>query len=79
MPYILLVAGLLIGGYALYHFLRKASKDQAQKVLLTLAIGLMLVMIFVMILTGKLPIAAILTAVLIPLCVQLYRVFNRGE
>ena len=78
MPYVLLIFGLLIGGHALYKFLRRASKDEAQKVLLSLAIGLMLVMIFVMIISGRLPIAAVLTAVLIPLVVQLYRVFNKG-
>jgi hypothetical protein len=77
MPYVLLIFGLLISGCALYKFLRRASKDEAQKVLLSLAIGLMLVMIFVLIITGRLPIAAILTAVLIPLVVQLFKIFNR--
>jgi len=77
MPYILLIFGVLIGGYALYHFLRRASKDEAQKLLLSLAIGLVLVMIFVMILGGRLPIAGILTAVLIPLVAMLYKVFNK--
>ena len=79
MPYILLIFGLLIGGYALYKFLRRATKDEAQKLLLSLAIGLMLVIIFALIIGGRMPIAAILTAVLIPLVVQLYRVFNKSK
>lgn len=79
MPYILLVLGVLIGGYALYHFLRKATKDQAQKALLSMAVALVVLLVFVMIITGRLPIAAILAVVLIPLVVQLYRVFNRGD
>ena len=79
MPYILLIFGVLIGGYALYKFLHRASKDEAQKVLLFLAIGLLTLLIFVLILGGKLPIAAILAALLIPLIAQLYRVFNRNN
>jgi hypothetical protein len=67
----------LIGGYALYKFLRRSTKDEARKLLLSLAIGLLALMIFVLILVGKLPIAAILAAVLIPLIAQLYRVFNK--
>lgn len=75
MPFILLIFGVLIGGYALYVFLRRASKDQAQKVLISLAIGLMVLIIFMMILTGRLPIAGILAAILIPLIAKLYGLF----
>lgn len=76
MPFILLIFGVLIGGYALYYFLRRASKDQAQKVLLSLAIGLMVLMIFMMILVGRLAIAGILAAVLIPLVAKLYSLLS---
>jgi hypothetical protein len=69
----------LIGGYALYKFLRRSTKDEARKLLLSLAIGLLALMIFVLILVGKLPIAAILAAVLIPLIAQLYRVLNKNN
>ena len=79
MPFLLLIFGLLIGGYALYSFLRKASKDQAQKVLLSLAIAFVLLMIFVMILIGKLPIAGVLAAVLIPLVAKLYQIFSKTK
>ena len=79
MPYILLIFGILIGGYALYCFLRRASKDEAQKVLLSLAIGLVILLIFVLILSGRLPIAGILAAVLIPLVAKLYSVFNKNK
>jgi peptidoglycan/LPS O-acetylase OafA/YrhL len=79
MPFILLVFGVLIGGYALYKFLRRSTKDEARKLLLSLAIGLLALMIFVLILVGKLPIAAILAAVLIPLIAQLYRVLNKNN
>lgn len=79
MPYILLVFGILIGGYALYKFLRRATREEAQKVLLSLAIGLVVLLIFVLILTGRLPIAAILTAVLIPLIAKLYSVLGKDK
>lgn len=79
MPFILLIFGLLIGGYALYKFLRRSTKDEAQMALLSMAIGLIVLLIFVMIIVGKLPIAAILTAVLIPLAAQLFRVLNKGK
>ncbi len=79
MPYLLLIFGILIGGYALYKFLRRSTKDEARKVLLSLAIGLVLLMIFMMIITGRLPIAGILTAVLIPLVAKLYGVLNKSK
>jgi len=79
MPFILLIFGLLIGGYALYRFLRRSTKDEAQKLLLSLAIGLCVLLIFVLILTGRLPIAAILAAVLTPLVAKLYGVLNKGK
>ena len=72
MAYILLIFGVLIGGYALYVFLRRASREQARAVLLSLAIGITILLIFVLILSGRLVIAAILTAVLIPLLAKLY-------
>jgi nicotinamide riboside transporter PnuC len=72
VPYILLIFGILIGGYALYYFLRRASKDEAQKVLLSVATGLTILIIFVLILIGRLPIAAILAAILIPMVAKLY-------
>ena len=77
MPYILLIFGILIGGYALYKFLRRSTKEEAQKVLLSVVIGLITLFIFVLILMGKFPIAAILAAVLIPLVAKLYSVFNK--
>lgn len=79
MPYVLLILGLVIGGYALYHFLRKADKDQAQKLLLSFAIGLCLLLVFVMIIIGKLPIAAVLAAIMIPMVVKLYSLFNKKK
>jgi Kef-type K+ transport system membrane component KefB len=77
MPFLLLIFGISLGGYALYKFLRRSTKDEAQKLLLSLAIGLCLLLIFVMILVGKLPIAAILAAVLIPLISKLHSVLNK--
>lgn len=77
MPYILLIFGIAIGGYALYKFLRKATKEESQKALLSLAIGLCLILIFATILIGKLPIAAILAAIMIPLVTKLYGLFNK--
>lgn len=79
MPIILLIFGVLIGGYALYKFLRRSTKEEAKKALLSLAIGFVVFLIFVMIVVGKLPIAAILTAVLIPLVAQLYRVVYKRK
>jgi uncharacterized Tic20 family protein len=79
MPYLLLIFGVMLGGYALYKFLRRSTKDEAKKVLLSLAIGLIVLLIFVLILVGKLPIAGILAAVLIPLVTKLYSVLNKDK
>jgi len=79
MQYILLIFGVALGGYALYKFLRRSTKDEAQKLLLSLAIGLCLLLIFAMILVGKLPIAGILAAVMIPLVSKLYSVLNKDK
>ncbi len=79
MPFLLLIFGIAIGGYALYKFLRRSTKEEAQKALLSLAIGLCLVLIFSMILIGKLPIAGILAAVMIPLVTKLYGLLNKDK
>ena len=79
MPFILLIFGLLIGGYALYKFLRRSTKEEAQKMLLSIAIGFCLLLIFAMIIVGKLPIAAILAAIMIPLVTKLYKLFNSNQ
>lgn len=79
MPYILLIFGIFLGGYALYKFLCRSTKEDAQKLLLSLAIGFCVLLIFVMILIGKLPIAGVLAAVLIPLISKLYAVLNKGK
>lgn len=79
MPYILLALGIGIGVYALYNFLRKATKDQAQKLLLSLAIGLCVVFAVVLVIAGRYPIAAILVVVMVPLIARLYTVFNKPK
>jgi uncharacterized membrane protein YidH (DUF202 family) len=79
MPYILLIIGVGIGVYALYNFLRKASRDQAQKLLLSLAIAVCLVFAIVLIIAGRYPIAAILTIVMIPIIARLYTLFNKPK
>jgi|GEM_PF-2400270 len=76
MPYILLVFGILIGVYALYTFMNCATPQQIKMLLLSLAIGLVLLFIVLMLITGRLPIAAILAAVLIPLITSLYKALN---
>lgn len=78
MPYILLVFGIMIGVYALYKFIRRATPKQTKTLLLSLAIGLALLFIAVMLIIGRLPIAAILAAVLIPLIAALYKVLKQG-
>jgi len=79
MPYVLLIFGVMIGGYALYKFLRRSTKDEARTALLSLAIGFVTLLIFVLILAGRLPIAAVLSAILIPLIAKLYRVLNKKD
>ena len=79
MPFLLLIFGVTLGGYALYKFLRRSTKEEAQKLLLSLAIGFCVLLIFVMILIGKLPIAGILAAVLIPLISRLYNILNKDK
>jgi predicted MFS family arabinose efflux permease len=76
MPFILLLIGVGIGVYALYKFLRRSTKEEAQRLLLSLAIGISVLMALVMILAGKYPIAAILAIILIPLITKLYKLLN---
>ena len=78
MPFILLLLGVGIGVYALYTFLRRATKVEAQKMLLSLAIGICVILGLVLIIAGKYPIAAILAALLIPLIARLYKLFNKS-
>lgn len=75
----LLMFGVGLGGYALYKFLRRSTKDEAQKLLLSLAIGFAVLFIFLMIISGRLVLATLLTAILIPLCAKLYAVLNKGD
>jgi hypothetical protein len=79
MPYILLTFGLLIGGYALYRFLRRASKDEARKVIISVAICFIIFLIFVTLIMGKVVISAILAAVLIPLVARLYSILSKDK
>lgn len=73
MAYILLVGGILIGIFALYKFMRRASKQETKTLLLSLAIGMTLLMIFVLVISGRLPLAAILAAILVPLIAALFK------
>lgn len=77
MPYILLVFGIMIGVYALYKFMRSATPKQTKTLLLSLAIGLALLFITVMLIVGRLPVAAVLAAILIPLIAALYKVLKQ--
>lgn len=79
MAYILLIIGVGIGIYALYNFLRTATKDQAQKMLLSLAVGFCAIIALVLIIGGRYPIAGILVVVMIPLITRLYTLFNKGK
>lgn len=79
MPFILLALGVGIGVYALYKFLRRSTKEEAQKMLLSLAIGFGVLLALVMVISGRYPIAAILVAILIPLLAKLYKLLNKGK
>lgn len=79
MPFILLLIGVGIGVYALYKFLRRSTREEAQKMLLSLAIGVAILLALVMIIAGKYPIAALLAVILIPLISKLYKLLTPSK
>ena len=57
MPYLLLILGLIIGAYALYRFFINANTKQIKAMFLTAAIAALVIALFFMAVTGRLPAA----------------------
>lgn len=66
MPYLLLVAGLLIGAYALYRFFATANVDQIKTFFSGTAVAVIIVVLLVLALTRKLPLALVLLVITFP-------------
>lgn len=73
MPYILLILGLLIGGYALYRFFINANIKQIKALFLAASLATLVIALFYMALTGKLAAALGLGAAIIPFVVAYFR------
>jgi len=73
MPYILLILGLLVGGYALYRFFINANIKQIKALFLAASVATLVIALFYMALTGKLAAALGLGAAIIPFIVAYFR------
>lgn len=66
MPYLILIAGTLIAGYAIYKFLMRANAKQIAAFIGTLAIGIFSCTMIYLALTGRLPVALAAVAAVYP-------------
>lgn len=73
MPYLLFVAGILIGFYAFLKFFLKSTPNQIRKFFLTIFLALYGLVLIEFALTGRLAIAIILLLALIPFIIAHYR------
>ena len=73
MPYILLVIGLLIGGFGLYRFLLKADMRQIKALFLVAALFTMIIALFFLTITQRFGAALGILAALFPFALSLYR------
>lgn len=55
MSYVLLIIGVLVGGFALFHFIRKASPQQIGTLVVIIGTLIMSAAIFSLSITGRLP------------------------
>jgi len=79
MPYILLVLGLLIGGYALYRFFVNANIKQIKALFLAASLATLVIALFFMAVTGRLAAALGLGAAIIPFVIAYFRERNAGQ
>lgn len=71
MPYLLLVLGLIIGAYALYRFFLRASVAEIKAFGMASIAVTIIIAIFVMAVTGRLPAALALVVALLPFITKL--------
>lgn len=79
MPYLLLVIGLLIGGFALYRFFLNATLPQIKAFFLVTIAAVLIIALFYMAVTGRLPAALGLLVALWPILAGLIRMWLRRK
>ncbi len=79
MPYLILAIGVLIGLYALYRFVLKASVEQIKALALTAIIVVLTLALFVMAITGRLPAALALVVAIFPFAIGLLKVLKAAS
>ena len=73
MPYILLAIGVMIGLYGLYQFFLSATPKQVTTMMVTLITGSLALALFLLAVSGRLPLALAALSALWPIGVGLYR------
>ncbi|MBI2235313.1 MAG: DnaJ domain-containing protein [Micavibrio aeruginosavorus] len=73
MPYALLALGLLVGFYGLYQFFLSASPKQMRTMVVTVVTGALALALFLLAVTGRLPVALAALSALWPVGLALYR------
>ena len=73
MHWILLGLGVLIGGYALFRFFMKANASQVKALILVIVSLTLIVALFYMAVTGRLPAALALLGALVPFVIGYLR------
>ena len=73
MPYILLAIGVMIGLYGLYQFFLSATPKQVTTMMVTVVTGALALALFLLAVSGRLPLALAALSALWPIGVGLYR------
>ena len=79
MPYIILVIGLLIGGFALYRLFLNANVQQIKDLFLVAVITAICIALFYLAVTGRLPAALALIVALYPPTVALWKMKKENK
>lgn len=73
MPYALLALGLLIGLFGLYQFFLSANPKQIRTMIVTVVTGALALALFLLAVSGRLPVALAALSALWPVGIALYR------
>lgn len=73
MPHIILLLGILLGGFALFHFMRSATAREMAALVLTFGVLLISGVVFFLAITGRLPIALGVLSALWPAGVAVWK------
>lgn len=79
MPYLILIFGLLLGIYALYRFMLKASIAEIKTLIISIAVFTLCIALFFLAITGRLPAAIAVVSALIPLAYGYGRKWLSGK